>query len=447
MTTVAAKTDVDALIDEGGFGRYQIFIIALCSGLMFLDGLDANIVAFLAPTLAKLWKLGPHDLGFIFTVGVVSSALASLVNGPIADRSGRRRWTILYTAIFGVVTLASAFAQSGNQFALARFVAGIGLGGALPNAVALGVEFAPARRRGFTAIVLFSVFGFGQSFGGVLTAALLRTLGWRVLVGLSGVVPLLLLILMTRSLPESIRFLAQQRENSGKVIQVLQRIRPGWKPAPGTSFAGGGVPEKARVRALFEDGRAVTTIALLIMAGLNNTEIAFLTFWLPSVIASSGGSIQVAALVTTTMVLTGIVGIILLGRVTDRVGHYPMLLGTNILAVCSLAIFGGTMGNLIAMLLIAGAIGIGVNGFQSVVNSLAASFYPTSIRTTGCGWVIAAGRVVGIAGPFVGGLLVGAKVPPTSIFLINAVLVGMSSICLLSTWRSRPRPSTSPSVA
>lgn len=440
MTT---RQDVDAIIDQGGVGPYQLWVIALCGLAMFLDGLDVNMMTFLVPTLSAEWGISREDLSFVFTAGLLSAAIASIVNGPVADRWGRRNLMVAYTAIFGLFTLAGAFAQNVEQFVLFRFIAGIGLGGALPNGIALGVEYVPARHRSFTAVVFVSLYGLGQSAGGFLTAALLEDHGWRFIVGLGGALACGLFLLLLLALPESIRFLAQKPENRARVARILRRMRPNWSDDGQSTLASepshrGSSP----IRAIFADGRAPVTITLLAIIGLNNAQITFLLFWLPNIVTASGLPVGAAVSIVSTCILAGIAGSLLLGHFADRVGHYLILLCTNTLAVIALVGFGGVLGDLPAMMVAAAAIGIGINGFQALANSLAASFYPTSIRATGSGTTFAFGRLCGVFGPIIGTVFFSLGVSTETFFLLDAVLVSLCSLFLLATWRHRVRGSS-----
>ncbi len=430
--------DAASLIDAGPIGRYQVFVIGMCGALLFLDGLDFNMMSFLSSTLAKEWSLGTPAMSLIFSAALISAALTALVNGPMADRWGRRNLMVAYVAIFGLFSFLGAFAHDAAQFAILRFAAGIGLGGALPNGIALGVEFAPARHRSFIAVILVSLYGLGQSAGGALTAALLHGHGWRFIVGLGGILALMLFVLLLFCLPESIRFLGQRAANRARVVQLLRRIRPQWRDEGAASLLSQDSQARSPVRAIFAENRAPVTITLLIIVGLNNAQITFWLFWLPIVVTSSGLTIAAAFSTVSVMVLSGIAGSLVLGRLADRFGHYPVLLGTNVLAIGAVVLFGMTVGRMPSMLLVGAAVGIGVNGFQAVANSFAASFYPTSMRATGAGTVVAIGRLVGVLGPPLGGLFMSFHLSVPLFFALDAVIVAMCGLCLLSTWGKRP---------
>ncbi|MEI9849641.1 MAG: MFS transporter [Sphingomonas sp.] len=429
--------DVDAFIDGNRVSAYQVFVVALCAVLMFLDGLDSNIVTFLAPHLAAEWGIGPSQLSLIYTVGLVSAAITSVLNGPIADRYGRRRVMIGYAALFSLFTLLAAWAQSPEQLALFRFVAGIGLGGTLPNALSLGVEYVPARRRTLVAVVLVSALGLGQSAGGVLATAL-GDHGWRFVFAVGGTAALAMTAIIVLAMPESVRFLAQAPERRAAVARLLRRIRPGWEDDGVTPLASApGRFGRSRIGALFAEGRAPITVTLLAVAGLNNAQIAFLMFWLPNAMIGSGLPMATAATAVAVMVVSGVAGSFLLGRLTDRFGPYPILLLANGVAVAALALLGARIGDVPTMLVAAAAIGIGVNGFQAIVNSFAAGFYPTAIRATGTGTVFATGRLLSVLGPLVGNLFVAVQLSASAFFIADALVASLAGACLLIGWRHR----------
>src|SRR4051812_47030989 len=199
--------DVAEFIDRQPVGRFQIRLLLTCAAVLFLDGFDTQAIGYVAPALAKEWSLTKGALGPVFSAGLFGLMIGALVFGPLADRVGRKRIIIFSTLAFGVGTLITAFLQDVNMLLVMRFLTGLGLGGAMPNAVALTSEFSPHRRRATMVMTMFCGFSIGAALGGLLAAALIPQFGWRSVFLIGGVAPLLLVPILALKLPESVRFL------------------------------------------------------------------------------------------------------------------------------------------------------------------------------------------------------------------------------------------------
>ena len=195
MTVSQAGTspvDVAGYIDQQPVGGFQIKLLLTCAAVLFLDGFDTQAIGYVAPALAKEWGLTKAALGPVFSAGLFGLMIGALVFGPLADRIGRKKIIILSTLAFGIGTLATAFINDVNTLLLVRFLTGLGLGGAMPNAVAMTSEFSPHRRRATMVMIMFCGFSIGAALGGLLAAALIPQFGWRSVFIVGGVAPLLL---------------------------------------------------------------------------------------------------------------------------------------------------------------------------------------------------------------------------------------------------------------
>jgi MFS family permease len=164
-------TDVSDIIDSQPIGRGQIVLAALCSAVLFMDGFDTQAIGYVAPALAKAWALPRGALGPVFSASLAGLMAGALTLGPLADRIGRK-WIILAsTAVFGLLSLATMAADSANTLLVLRFLTGLGLGGAMPNAIALTAEFSPLRRRASMVMLMFCGFSVGAAVGGLIALA------------------------------------------------------------------------------------------------------------------------------------------------------------------------------------------------------------------------------------------------------------------------------------
>src|SRR3982075_3788676 len=191
----ASLVDVAGFIDRQPVGGFQIKLLLTCAAVVFLDGFDTQAIGYVAPALAKGWGLTKGALGPVFSAGLFGLMIGALVFGPLADRIGRKKIIILSTLAFGIGAVVTAFVQDVNTLLAIRFLTGLGLGGAMPNAIAMTSEFNPRRRRATMVMIMFCGFSVGAALGGFLAAALIPQFGWRSGFVVGGVAPPLLVSL------------------------------------------------------------------------------------------------------------------------------------------------------------------------------------------------------------------------------------------------------------
>jgi MFS transporter, AAHS family, 4-hydroxybenzoate transporter len=413
--------DVAGFIDRQPLGRFQIGVLLICAAVLFVDGFDTQAVGYVAPAIAQDWKLARGALGPVFSAGLFGLMIGALVLGPVADRIGRRRIVIVCTAIFGIGTLSTVLASDVSSLLVIRFLTGLGLGGAMPNAVALTSEFSPQRRRATLIMMMFCGFSIGAAIGGLLAAALIPAFGWRAVFVVGGVAPLLLVPYLVVRLPESVRFLALSGQANDSVAALLGRVAPSVRHPPGTRFVAHeiklpGIP----VVHLFSGGRAWATLALWTLFFMSLLDLFLLANWLPTLLNDLGSSVSVAALVGSMLQIGGVIGAFALGRFIDRFSFRALALIYFAAAVAVAAI--GFSGHSIALAAISiFCAGFCIVGGQGACNALSATSYPTTIRSTGVGWALGIGRVGSIVGPLVGGIMLTRQVSHESVFLAAAV--------------------------
>src|SRR5437667_1880573 len=262
----ASPVDVAEFIDQQPVGGFQFRLLLTCAAVLFLDGFDTQAIGYVAPALAKEWGLTKGALGPVFSAGLFGLMIGALLFGPLADRVGRKKIIILSTLAFGIGALVTAFVQDVNTLIAIRFLTGLGLGGAMPNAVAMTSEFNPRRRRATMVMIMFCGFSVGAALGGLLAAALIPQFGWRSVFVVGGVAPLLLVPILALRLPESVRFLALTGRAHERVAELLGLIGPRAVFAPATQFVIHepgltGIP----VLHLFKEGRTVVTLLLWVL--------------------------------------------------------------------------------------------------------------------------------------------------------------------------------------
>jgi MFS transporter, AAHS family, 4-hydroxybenzoate transporter len=419
-TSDGPTVDVVAFIDAQPVGAFQVRLLLACATVLLLDGFDTTAIGYVAPVLAKEWNLGRGALGPVFSAGLFGLMIGALLLGPLADRIGRKKIIVLSTLAFGLGSLTTAFVDDVPTLLAVRFVTGLGLGGAMPNTIALTSEFAPQRRRATMVMVMFVGFSIGAAAGGFFAAALIPQFGWRSVFVAGGVAPLLLAPMLAWRLPESVRFLALSGGADARVAELLARVNAKAAFAASTRFAVGEPALKGMpVRHLFTGGRAFATLLLWVVFFMSLLDLYFLSNWLPTVLNDLGASVAAAAVISAMLQIGGVVGTFVLGSIIDRFSFRALAL-VYFIGVFAVGAIGqlGHSATLVAIAIFVA--GFCIVGGQIAANALAAGFYPTSVRSTGVGWALGIGRVGSIVGPSVGGVLLSLKWSAGEVFVTAA---------------------------
>ena len=427
--------DVTAFVDEQPVGRLHIRLLVLCAAVLFMDGFDTQAMGYVAPALTRDWQLARGALGPALSAGLFGLMIGALVLGPVADRIGRKRIIVWSAVAFGIGTLATTLASDLHGLIVIRFLTGLGLGGAMPNTVALMAEFSPRRRRATLVMTMFCGFSVGAAVGGLVAAALIPAFGWRSVFVVGGVAPLLFAPMLARMLPESIRFLAAAsggRENA-RVAHLLGLLAPTVQIPPNTRFVVN-EPGHARmpVAELFAAGGTATTLLLWVVFFMSLLDLYLLSNWLPTLLNELGASISASAAIGALLQVGGFVGALTLGKLIDRFS-FRALTVTYLFA--SFAIVGiGFSGHSIPLAAVAIACaGFCIVGGQTASNALAATYYPTRVRSTGVGWALGIGRIGSIIGPLAGGMILARQAGVQTLFVsaaVPAVLAAIASFAL-----------------
>src|SRR5690349_18219511 len=212
---------VSRLLDERGLGSFQIVLLIWSLFLVLIDGYDIAAIAFAAPHMVKAWGISPKALGPVFSASLVGILFGSAIFGFIGDRYGRKASLILANLVFGVFTLAAAYATNLEQMFWLRLLAGLGIGGVIPNVVAINAESAPRRLRATLAIIAVGCVPIGGAIPGFVTAALVPQHGWQILFLIGGIVPIVVAIAAQIGMPESIKFMALHESQRARMERLI----------------------------------------------------------------------------------------------------------------------------------------------------------------------------------------------------------------------------------
>ena len=428
--------NVQEEMDRLPLGRYHYMIAALCAASVFMDGYDAQAMGFVAPALRADWHVTQKMLGPVLTSGIAGMLGGALVFGPLADKFGRKAILVFCTLWFGIWSIFTSQATDVNSLILIRLITGLGLGGTLPNAIALTSEFMPRRLRATGVMLMFSGFSVGAAVGGVVAAGIIQSYGWKAVFVVGGILPCIAALFLL-ALPESVRFLVLKGGEEGRIAKYLSKL--GIATSVGTKFtvtetkAGG-----FSVGELFRAGRAKMTPILWVIFFMSLLDLYFLNSWLPTIISDAGIAQQTAILVTAMFQLGGSVGAWVLGRFFDSKASYQALAAVYFGAAICVALIGFAGTSVALLTAIVFLSGFFVIGGQTGSNSLVAESYPTAIRSTGVGWALGIGRIGSIVGPYFGGMLLTPQVSVKQVFWAAAVppLIATIAVWALNSMRT-----------
>jgi AAHS family 4-hydroxybenzoate transporter-like MFS transporter len=428
--------DVSQVIDGGRFGGFQWMVGIWCFVLVTLDGFDNGAVNFAAPVIVKEWGVAMPSFASVFGAGLFGLMIGALCSGPLADRFGRKLVLLTSTLVFSVFALATALVHSIDQLWMLRFLTGIGVGGLMPNSIALTAEYAPKRIRATVVAIMFLGFPLGAGAPGWVGPAVMPSFGWQGMFVLGGLVPLVLLPFAIFMLPESIRFLVNRGNRPNTIAALLNRLSGQHNFDGNERFT---MPTDVHlpgfaVKHLLTQGRAVNTVLLWITFFSNLLVIYYLASWLPLVMRDSGVPLDSALRLGSLSSWSGIISTLALGPVVDRLGAPRVCAVLYVLAAAFVFAIGLSGSNVALLAITITGAGMCVIGGQSFINVLSAVIYPTAVRSTGVGWALGVGRVGAIIGPVVGGMLIAAHVPARSMFFMIAIpaLVAAFSMFVLS---------------
>ncbi|WP_175687566.1 MFS transporter [Burkholderia multivorans] len=425
--------EIRSWIDRQSMSVFQWRVLILCFLIVAIDGFDTACVGFIAPALARQWALSPSTLGSVFAAGLLGLMGGALCFGSLADKIGRRKTLIGSVAFFGLASSAAAFSPTVSVLIVLRFVTGLGLGAAMPNAIALTSEYCPERKRAFLTTLMFCGFTLGSGFGGLVSAALIPEYGWNGVLLFGGLMPLALVPILLVGLPESVRYLALRKADTGVIASLLKRIAP--LTAQGDVAFELHEPAKvgSPVRQLFAPEFRVGTLLIWTVFFMSLLVVYLMTNWLPTFIHRSGLPLSTASRFAVLYQVGGTVGALVIGRLMDLRSPTSVLTVMYALGAAFLVATGLTSGFFLAMS-IAG-VGFCISGSQIGANTYAARFYPTVNRVTGISWALGVGRFGSVVGAMIGGQLLIANLPFPVLFSLAAMPALIASAAIAACGR------------
>jgi AAHS family 4-hydroxybenzoate transporter-like MFS transporter len=430
--------DVATVIDLNRLSKLQYRVFFLCFSVLLLDGFSLYVLPYAAPAAFRELHISRSLLGTLVSAGLLGMVFSGLIGGMLADKFGRRPVILVSILIFGVTTIAKAFAPNYTILLLLQVASGFGFGGAAMNVMALAAEYAPSKTRRFIVTCVSCGYPLGGILAGYTTAIIEPLLGWRSAFILGGTAALLMFVICQFSLPNSVRQLILMGRSPRRVQTIMHVIAP--QTANNTSWTSseqklGGLP----ITEIFKQGRAILSCLLALVMMVSLMTGYFITSWSPTLLNGSGIPMSKALIASTMGQAGSVIGALIWGRLIDRLWPPAIFVAAAMVAAVCYSMIGHAVVfyTLLLAVFFVGGLGTGVT---PAYDGFITSIYPTAMRGTALGFINGVGRLGAAVGPLVGGLLVAANWDIVHIYYVPAsalivVIICMASISFLKTPR------------
>lgn len=423
------KINISEFVENQKFNRFHLTLLATCIFIIVVDGYDMFMLGAILPTLMEEWKMDPLVGGQLGSYALFGMMIGALLFGPFADRFGRKNAILICTVLFSLFTFTSGFANGPTSFGIQRFIAGIGLGGVMPNLIALVTEYAPKKLRSTLVAIMFSGHAFGGIVAALGTLAILPNFGWRWVVFLA-CIPILLMPILYKALPESYSYFVKTNKKE-QLVKTLNRVNPNQQFTMNDELVMHQSDDTdSSIKKLFTEKRGFSTVMFWIAAFMCLLVMYGLSTWLPKIMQNSGYPIGSSLVFLIVLNLGGVTGAIFAGKLCDKFGSRRVLLVFFALGFISLTALSFSPNQLLlyVMIFIAGAT---TTGTQINTNAYVSQYYPSGIRSTGVGWELGIGRIGGMLGPALGGILLASNLPVHLNFLAFAIPCLIAGVAIL----------------
>ena len=414
-----AAINTAEVIAKSKFSRFHLGLLLWSFFIISFDGYDLVVYGTVVPTLIEKWHLSPVEAGAIGTYGLFGMMFGAILFGTLADRIGRKSVISITLIMFSLFTFLCGFANTPTVFSTLRFFAGLGLGGIMPNVIALLTDYAPKTMRSMVVSIVLCGYSVGGILAPLLGILLMPNFGWQSIFWFAGL-PLLLLPFIHKQLPETASYLIRKGKKE-KLLSTLVRLNPELSFNQNDEF----VEIKSKesdfpVIGLFKNKRVLSTLmfwaaffsCLLMVYGLNT--------WLPKLMIEAGYGLNSSLAFLIALQGGAIIGTLIIGRLCDKYGSKRMLVPMYASGAVALTIlgFGGNSFLIYLLVAIAGAATIGA---QNIVQAYVSQYYPPYVRSTALGMASGIGRIGGMLGPLLGGFLLSISLPIHMNFIAFAI--------------------------
>ncbi|PKA96724.1 benzoate transport [Flavobacteriaceae bacterium MAR_2009_75] len=420
-------------LDERGISSLQYATIFVCFLMNILDGMDVLVISYCAPAIAKSWVVGPEALGMVFSAGLAGMALGALFLAPYADKIGRKKMILISAFLMGTSIFLTGYTETVPQLIFLRFISGLGIGSMLASTASLTAEYTPNRSKDFWVSFVIAGYPVGAVLAGYVAASVVPSSGWQMMFKLAGLASFITIPLIFIFLSESIEYYVkkQPKRALSKVNKILTKLKlPEISTLPEKPAKSLGIPVNQLLTAKYKRSTIQLWIALFFAFGC----LYFLISWIPKLASNAGLSMELAIYAGTVFNIGAFFGVLIQGYISSKIGLKKTIAIFFGITAIFMAIFSVFVGSDF-ILLVFGLLGFTLQGGFVGLYAVAARMYPTEFRTTGVGWAIGAGRLGGVLGPALGGVLVGMGLSMSvnfMIFAVPALLAGLVTFFISS---------------
>lgn len=441
------KIDVHKLSDDAKFNGFHGKVLLWCALIIIFDGYDLAVAGIALPSIMKEMGVTAQNAGFMVSSALFGMMFGAIFLGTIADKIGRRKATAMCIFLFSVFTAAAGFTDNPYTFSAMRFLAGLGIGGVMPNLVAQMTEYSPKKIRATLVTLMFSGYAVGGMLAALLGKGLIESYGWAS-VFLAAGLPVVLIPFILKSMPESMPFLIKENRLD-ELKKILTQMSPSYQPHAEDRFAllTSDKAQGAPMGKLFRDGRGFSTVMFWVTFFMCLFMVYALSSWLTKLMASAGYSLGSALTFVLVLNFGAMIGAVGGGWLADRFHIKYVLVGMYALAAGSITLLGYKVSTEVLFWLV-GLAGASTIGTQIVTYAYAGQFYPMAIRSTGIGWASGVGRSGAILAPIVIGTLVGMSLPLEQNFMAIAIpaVIAVIAASMINHGRSASASHVSDSV-
>ncbi|SDH47491.1 MFS transporter, AAHS family, benzoate transport protein [Planococcus glaciei] len=415
-----ATVNITDVVNEGKFNRFHLGLLAWCCFIVTFDSFDLVIYSSVIPLIMEEWAITPVQAGAIGSYGFIGMMIGAVLFGIMADKLGRKNVLILSVVLFSVFSFLCAFAPGPTSFSVLRFIAGIGIGGVMPNVIALLTEYTPKYRVNIVILIMLCCFSVGGILAAIVGIYFIPLMGWHSVYWVAAI-PLLFIPLMMKNFHDSPVILLMKGKTE-ELRYVLKKANPALSLTPDTKFIASNEEKESGspVTALFKNKRALGTAMIWIAFFMCILMINGLTTWLPNLMFSAGYALNSSLSFVIALNAGSVIGTLILGTLADKFGVKKVLVPMFVMASVCLMLLG-FKNNMIVLYLLIGITGACTIGAQNLSYSFVSQYYPSLIRSTGVGFASAVGRIGGIIGPIFGGVLVSLSLSLQMNFMAFAI--------------------------
>ncbi|WP_428909769.1 MFS transporter [Niallia sp. Krafla_26] len=410
-----------SFFEQSKLKPFHIWFVFWLFIIMMFEGYDVVIYGATIPFLKESWGISDIVAGSIGSYTTIGTAIGAVIFGLYSDRFERKRIIILTTVMFSLFTMLSGFAPNATFFTVCRVIAGLGFGGAMPNVASLISEYAPLKFRAAIISFIFCGYSVGAMGASFIGQAVLPDFGWQPVYWI-GAIPLFLLPLMVKAIPESLEYLLTNKQHN-RIAKIVDKIQPSVTATLDFTFKKKAKVKKSPISALFTKKYAISTMMFWLSCFCTFILMYSLNTWLPTLMLQTGYNLSSSLMFVAVLQIGSIVGTLILGNVIQKVGYKKVLIPLYFVGAVSLTLIGFSTNLYLAYFLIF-LIGAATVGLQNMSNAFVANYYPVDIRSAALGSTMAFGRIGSIVAPTYVAVLLTMNLQPQ----LNFMLIGIAAI-------------------